>query len=328
MHRYRAYGLSVASNEPIPQLRPETHDAPPDVVIDFVGDEPQRCSVANERLVYPLDPNEGSFFQVWRTAGGGVRISAAYGDEYAAFELDPTASLVTVAWSAGSPLQDVLLYLLGPVFGAILRLRRTVCLHGSALVMGGRAVVLIGPKSSGKSTTTTALLGRGHALLSDDITGLDFLEQEVQVRSGYPGVRLRPGSVNHLFGDVEALPRLWSDAEGRQQLDRRFLSLDDREAAFHSEPAPLSAVYVLTPWVQIGSPHLEILDPMNGLLALAANTFVDYLLEKEDRIREWKSLSRLLRDVRVGRIIRPFHLDALDRVCRLIEEDMAHSVVS
>ena len=62
---------------------------------------------------------------------------------------------------------------IGPGLGTVLHRRGRLVLHGSAVDVGGRAVVLLGQKGAGKSTTAAALVARGHALLTDDLVVVD-----------------------------------------------------------------------------------------------------------------------------------------------------------
>src|SRR5690606_97236 len=64
---------------------------------------------------------------------------------------------------------DVRLFLLGSVFGAMLHQRGDLVLHGSAIEWEGAAVVFMGFSGVGKSTTASAFRQRGHAVLTDDL---------------------------------------------------------------------------------------------------------------------------------------------------------------
>ena len=58
---------------------------------------------------------------------------------------------------------------LGRVFAVALDQEGIITLHGSAVALGGEAVVFLAPKFHGKSTTATALVNAGGRLLADDL---------------------------------------------------------------------------------------------------------------------------------------------------------------
>jgi hypothetical protein len=75
--------------------------------------------------------------------------------------------------------------------------------HAAAVVMNGRAWVLLASPGGGKSTLATCLRGRGHAVLSDDLVVLDGRT----VLAGPRSADLREGAVEHLTpADSEYLP--------------------------------------------------------------------------------------------------------------------------
>jgi hypothetical protein len=126
--------------------------------------------------------------------------------------------------------------LLGRVLPLALHAAGSLCLHGSAVVIGGGGVAFLAPKGYGKSTLAAALVERGALLCTDDVAAVD------------------PGAVPLLRPGVAAL-RLRSDAFGR------FESPSDPEDALagpkriavslersrQREPVPLQAVYLLAP---------------------------------------------------------------------------------
>jgi hypothetical protein len=70
-------------------------------------------------------------------------------------------------------------------------------LHGGAFLHAGRAWALLGGKEGGKSSTLAWLLGRGHAIVSDDI----LVIEEGTVFSGPRCVDLRPSAASRLGGE-------------------------------------------------------------------------------------------------------------------------------
>lgn len=87
---------------------------------------------------------------------------------------------------------------LGPALALALELAGFLCLHGSAVAVGGQAIVFLGPKHHGKSTLATALLAADAQLIGDDLIAV-APGPPAMVRPGVPSVRLWDDA-------VEALP--------------------------------------------------------------------------------------------------------------------------
>lgn len=80
---------------------------------------------------------------------------------------------VAVERAAEATDADVRCFLTGPVAAAEALLRGAIPLHASAVVIGGRAVVVAGLSGVGKSGVAAALAMRGHAVLADAVTVLE-----------------------------------------------------------------------------------------------------------------------------------------------------------
>ncbi|MBD0379732.1 aldolase [Paenibacillus sedimenti] len=107
---------------------------------------------------------------------------------------------IIVSPLAGSVEKSIRLYLLGTCMGAILIQRRILPLHGSAVVMNGRAYAFIGDSGAGKSTLAAAFLQNGYPLLSDDVIAikLDGINNHPIVIPAYPQQKLWQQSIDHL----------------------------------------------------------------------------------------------------------------------------------
>jgi len=91
------------------------------------------------------------------------------------------------------------LYLLGPVFAALLHQRGYFLLHASAVSIGGRAVALLGDSLAGKSTAAAAFVQRGHGFLADDVVALSpSADGAVAVLPAFPQLKLWPDSAEAL----------------------------------------------------------------------------------------------------------------------------------
>ncbi len=219
-----------------------------------------------------------------------------------------------------SPLTDADLatYFLGPVLGFVLRRRHITSLHASAVELFGHAVALSGEGGFGKSTTAAALALRGVPVLSEDIAPLHEDAGRFEVLPGYPRVCLWPDSVNYLLGSPKALPLLTPVWE------KRYLPLDGARASFSAEPLALGLIYLFAPRSdEASAPRVEEMSPREALLTLVQNTYMNWLLDREQRAVEFDALSRLVQQVPVRRIVPHSDASRIAALCELIQADAA-----
>jgi len=213
---------------------------------------------------------------------------------------------------------DLATYFLGPVLGFVLRRRHITSLHASTVELFGHAVALSGDAGFGKSTTAAALALRGVPVLSEDIAPMHEDAGNFHVFPGYPRVCLWPDSVHYLLGSPDALPLLTPVWE------KRYLPLDGVRARFSSEPLPLGLIYLFAPRSgEAGAPQVEEMSPREALLTLVQNTYMNWLLDREQRAVEFDALSRLVQQVPVRRIIPHSDPGRIPALCELIQEDAA-----
>src|SRR5262249_30541270 len=160
-----------------------------------------------------------------------------YGDG-TRFLVNKSASQVWGEPGPGLTLDDVFVYLVGPVAGFILRRRRWVALHASAVHVGKQAIALMGPAGSGQSTTAAALAWRNWPVCCEDVCALQEENGTTLVMPGYPRVCLWPDSVRMLFSREDALPLIVAGWE------KRYLSLHNGTGGFADSPTPLGAIYL------------------------------------------------------------------------------------
>jgi hypothetical protein len=251
---------------------------------------------------------------VWKV-GDGRFFRLLYADG-TAFLISRSGAKVWATWLEPLTLDDTATYLLGPILGVVLRLRRAVCLHASAIALGGWAVVLVGPSGAGKSTTAAAFARRGFPVLSDDVSALDVRSETLLVHPGNPRLRLWSQSVQALFGAADALPRLTPN------WDKLCLDLGQNDFAFQETPLSLGAVYVLGK--RSGdrqAPYVEMLSPQECFLELVRNTYVAPWLDRAMFARDFELFGRLVRCVPVRRIVPHEDSTHLHVLCQTILDD-------
>jgi len=156
---------------------------------------------------------------------------------------------------------------------------------------------LAGSPGAGKSTTAAAFAQRGFSVITDDVVALVEDGKDFQVQPGYPRLNLWSDSVGALFGSDEALPRItpgW---------DKRYLALGDNGFGFASRPLPRGAVYLLgAREAALESPVIDYASGSNALAEFVTNTYVNYLLDRDMRSREFDVLTRLVVKIPVRRV--------------------------
>ncbi len=285
------------------ELRVWMGRVPADVFAPGAAEEPWYVSPR-------LTPVEEPTVVVHRRADGAFRLRYADGCEY---HVNAAATAIACTWPAHFTVEDAATYLLGPVFGLVLRLRGLPALHAGAVAVGGAALAVTGPAGAGKSTTTAALAARGHPLVADDVLALRSEAGGIVVQPAYPHLRLWPDVLPALFGPGAELPPLTPN------WDKRCLRMDH---AFHAAPLPLGAVYVLAARADgADAPRLEPMGGVEAVLALVANAYVGWFPDRAAQARELEVLGRVARSVPVVRATPHADPARLGELCAMMEAD-------
>ncbi len=314
------YGLRVAANFALPGLPSHERLEAVDVRIWLKN---------NSRLLALSFDSPEEFFYVGVKCGtdGGpaLRVGMLAGGEYygffyrdgARFAMERQGREVWADWPDGYTLEDACTYLLGPVMGFVLRLRGITCLHASAVAVDDYAIALVGFPGAGKSTLAAAFARHGFPVLSDDVVALADEGRHFLVQPGYPRVNLWPDSVQSLFGSQEALPRI------TPTWDKRYMALGENGLSFASKPLPLGAVYVLgARETALIEPVIEEVAGADAFTLLVANTYVNYLLDRDMRSQEFDVLGRVVGGVPIRRTRPTTKASALPDLCDAILADV------
>lgn len=316
----RIYGLNIRINKAIPGIVAR-ETCPNEVNLEIcLGEMPtwfQPASSAKEAwyVSQDLESNAEPRLAVWKLKSGEY-LHARYADG-TKFVIDRLGRHIWATWPHETlTLEDTATYLLGPMMGFVLMLRGAISLHGCAVTVGKRAVALVGPAGAGKSTTAAAFADLGYGILAEDVVTLDDRGTAFLVEPAYPCIRLWPASVKALYGPDANLPKL------TPTWDKCYLDLSQEQYEFGKEPMPLSAIYLLTGRSdEPAAPFVRELSISQALIALIANTYTTYLMDKPMRARGFELFGRILARVPVKELIP--HTDPANiwKLCDMIIKD-------
>jgi hypothetical protein len=292
LRKYVIYGLGIHSE--IPLWGDGVSDCRRDIVVSWertagkpageVGDDPRRRGTRDEILL------------AWPSI---CEMSVRGGDE------------IVVRAVADSDVSHLRHLVSGIGLGLALYQRGLFTLHAGAVVIGGTAVAIAGPKGAGKSTLVSALVARGHLLLSDDVVALDLSDDAPPlVRVGASNVNLWPDSAVATGHDPSTFSQIWS------QSPKLAGSVPRVE---RPEPAPLGAVVILSQ--QEGAPPLERLSPVDAFAQLVGHSHAfRWIAEPTGLPRHMLQCRKLLASVPVFRLQPGESLSELPTLARRIEE--------
>ena len=268
--------------------------------------------------------SEGQGYSTWilSTPEGDFTKSVYEEDGHSVtFFVDPGSTRIWAYWSSEVWLEEVFVFLLGPVLGRVLRQRGFPCLHANAVLINGGAVLIAGRKGAGKSTTTAFLADSGHALISDDISALEIKNGRVHVHPGIPRIRLQRGAALRLCAE-EGLVPIWQ--RGRNRPDKVYLDLEKNGYSFSSDSCPLKCIYILQPRSkELEAICIEDVPASSRLISLLTNTYADHQLSKKSRAHEFELLGNVVSNIPIRNVTMPHNLETLPEACKVLVRDAA-----
>lgn len=253
---YKAFGLTIASELPIPQL-PIAEEETADVRIvraDLSMLTPEDVkSVFTHTVIQPTTTD--TLFRI--TGGDLIEADVAEND---------TADFVAM-------------YLMGSCMGAILVQRGFMLLHGSCVTDGKRSVLITGDSGAGKSTLAAEFLKQGWKLLTDDVTCIFDRDGVPMVQSSYPSQKLWQDA-------LERYERPAGDIHSLYERDERAKFGVDVSRFFYDGSAALSMVVRLLP---ADDPcAIRPIEGMTKVDQLMRNTYRAFMVAPKDRPRHFQ----------------------------------------
>ncbi|PEA20186.1 aldolase [Bacillus cereus] len=169
------------------------------------------------------------------------------------------------------------LFVLGTCMGIVLMQRKILPLHGSAIMIKGKAYGFIGESGRGKSTLAAGLLNLGYQLLSDDVIAVSLAENSIpHVIPSYPQQKLWQKSLEH-FG--------MHASEYKPLVGRGNKYSIPVDAYYCSNPVPLAGLFEL---VIAENEKIEIrqIEKLEQLHTLFCQTYRNFLIPRLE-LMEW-----------------------------------------
>lgn len=189
----------------------------------------------------------------------------------------------------------VKLYLFGVAFAPLLFQQGNFPLHGGALDINGKGIIISGNSGAGKSTLTLALMKKGYSLITDDISVLKKSEADVFVNPTYRLQKISTNTAINFGINVEELEKI----EGEEKY---FLPIAD---SMIGDAVPLTALFELVP-NDCEEVVIEEVIGSNKLMILINNTYYLQFVDCLDMSHEhFKFCSQLANKIKVYRIHRP-----------------------
>jgi aryl sulfotransferase len=189
--------------------------------------------------------------------------------------------------------------------------RGMLSLHASTVLVGDLVVAVAGARGAGKSTTAMGLRSRGHALLCDDVTLVEF-------RDG--GAWTTPYSRNvHLLEDAAAAVGV--DFDSLAPLGRGRVKVAFRAETPSAEPRRIDGIVVLTSTDEqaVTVRHVSGAERMAALLAHTTRDGIAPIVLGQERY--FAQVAQLADIVPITLVERPRDTWTLDAVLDAIEAD-------
>ncbi len=299
---YRAFGLRFRSEVSMPGL-PVVHGTGsmtgrPDVFI--------RRGCIDDHFA----PDERTIrFNDWMSGGDGFVLDVP---EVARF-LVRDGREIWIDAASDPAIEDIAAYLMGSAFAALLQQRHLLTLHASAIDTPQGAVLFIGRSGAGKSTLLAAMLGRGYAMLTDDICALDPSNPGAPVVvPAFPSLRLMQTSLDALGKTSDGLTALRADKA-------KFLLPGQ---PFCDQPRPFHRAFLLVPRAR-GPIEVFPLSQTDQFETLGQYTFRrNYYKGHGSADFAFQAISALARRDALFRIVRPESGLRINELADLVEDQI------
>ncbi|MPM43630.1 hypothetical protein SDC9_90307 [bioreactor metagenome] len=217
-NKYSVFGLVIESELALPELLPGAGEADVRIV----------CGKVPAALAKPAVRTP------WYEVATGQYLLKV--DGIACYHV-ADGSVITIEPHPAAQTEDIRVFLFSSVFAALLQQREYLVLHGSAVVIAGKGVVLAGHSGSGKTAIALALYDRDCHFITDEFCAISKQNGKKVVYPGLPELHVWQDTLDKENREVSAYQPI------RRGLKKYAVPIDDR---FCAEAVELSNIVLLT----------------------------------------------------------------------------------
>ena len=258
---YKAFGLMISSVIPLPELMP---------LEDCIHPEEVTISYGSLTAIKNIYLKENSYFYITKD------MCLFHIPEVAIFSISTGEEIIVSPYENANS-DQIRLYVLGTCMGAILMQREILPLHGSAILVDGKAYAIVGHSGAGKSTLASAFIQKGALLLSDDVIPITFTEDNTpMIIPAYPQQKLWIESLNGFSMDHSNLRPIFN------RENKYTIPVTNQ---FHNQPIALSGIIEL---VKVDNEQITLsnIEKMKRFPLLYEHTYRNFFLNGMNQI-EW-----------------------------------------
>jgi hypothetical protein len=313
MIRYNLCGLTVDSDQPLPELiEASSSKESADLRLRRESEIPGTGRDLRPAASWTLPSGGRPFFVSTKTENGYfLRFT-----ELVDFYIDQFGTEVVYSPWPGAPADSVRHVFMDSVVALVLSLRGHAVLHASAVATPFGACAFAAQTGTGKSTLAASFQAAGYATLTDDCLLLEMDGGRHFGRPSYPGVRLRDDSLSLLGGQRDATLSV-----AHYNTKRRY-----RSGPFADGRQELGTIYCLERpqdgAQEISTPQITTFSARDGLLAVLRYLFCLDPYDPALLVRQFKMLELLVTDVPVRRLIVPNDFRALPSIHAAVLSDL------
>jgi hypothetical protein len=300
-HVYEVFGLRLSLPEGNRLLPPAGGDTPAEVGVSYGAAPLHLPRIVSARRMEDMkaDIEVGANEEVlWTTAAARYLVTGGH-------------SIIIEVIQPGTPWGRLQRFVLFYCLPAALIQRGQLALHANAVATPAGAVVIAGSSGAGKSTLLAALLKKGGAMLSDDVTVMSTRRNgRPSVEAGFPLYRLCGDALEQIGPAADRITALGGP--------RAKFAVRAPASDFQAKAVPLQAIYFLS--VHEGdSVEVEPVQGIDKLFLLEDQSYAPLSLRNFPR--QILLLTDIVGQVPVFRVRRPRAHQTVDELVALVTKE-------